>query len=245
MTGRQNPFGQPIGPALPGWSPRERPSRTVLRGRYCRLEPVDPDKHEADLFAAYMAAPDSRDWTYVFHDRPETAAAFHSYLAKLRDSADPLHFAILDEVTGTAAGTAALMRIDPAHGSIEVGSIVFSPALKKTRAATEAMFLLMQLAFDELGYRRYEWKCDSLNAPSRAAALRYGFTFEGIFRNAIVYKGRSRDTAWYSITREEWPPIRAAFQDWLDPANFDGAGRQKRSLSVLRDERIGRNRSPE
>jgi RimJ/RimL family protein N-acetyltransferase len=216
-----------------------------MRGRYCRLEPVDPDRHESDLFAAYMAAPDSRDWTYLFHERPETVQAFRAYLSNLRDSTDPLHFAIVDELTGKAAGTAALMRIDPAHGSMEVGSIVFSPSLKQTRAATEAMFLMMQLAFDELGYRRYEWKCDSLNAPSRAAALRYGFTSEGIFRHAVVYKGRSRDTAWYSITREEWPTIRAAFHAWLDPANFDEGGRQKRSLGSLRDERIGRNPSSE
>lgn len=244
MSTRENAYGQPIGPAVPDWAPRPRPARAAIQGRYCRLEPVDPDKHEPDLFAAYMAAPDSRDWTYLFHERPETPAAFHTYLSALRESTDPLHFAIVDEPSGKALGTAALMRMDPTHGSIEVGSIVFSPSLKRTRSATEAMFLMMQLAFDELGYRRYEWKCDSLNAPSRAAAVRYGFTFEGIFRNAIVYKGRSRDTAWYSITREEWPPMRAAFQTWLDPANFDAAGRQRRSLASGRDERNGRNPTP-
>src|SRR5262249_660992 len=124
--------------------------------------------------------------------------------------------------------------IEPVHGVIEVGSITFSPRLKKTRAATESMYLMMRRAFDELGYRRYEWKCDSLNAPSRAAAERYGFTFEGIFRNAIVYKGRSRDTAWYSITDAEWPCVRAAFEAWLDPANFTEQGQQRRSLRELR-----------
>ena len=203
-------------------------------GRYCRLEPVGVARHEADLFAAYLEAPDGRDWTYLFHERPTQPEEFHSYLTKLESSEDPLHFAIVDAQTSKAVGTAALMRIDPAHGVIEVGSITFSPRLKKTRAATESMYLFMRRVFDELRYRRYEWKCDSLNAPSRSAAERYGFTFEGIFRNAIVYKGRKRDTAWYSITDAEWPPVRAAFEEWLDPANFDDRGRQKRRLGELR-----------
>lgn len=205
-----------------------------MLGRYCRLEPVNMQRHEAELLAAYLEAPDGRDWTYLFCERPENAADFRAYLAKLQDSQDPLHFTIVDTEAGKCAGTAALMRIEPAHGVIEVGSITFAPRLKKTRAATESMFLMMRRAFDELGYRRYEWKCDSLNAPSRAAATRYGFTFEGIFRKAIVYKGRSRDTAWFSITAEEWPRIRAAFEAWLDPVNFDGRGNQKRRLADLR-----------
>jgi RimJ/RimL family protein N-acetyltransferase len=206
-----------------------------MAGRYCRLEPVSVQRHEQDLFAAYMQAPDGRDWTYLFSDRPETAADFNTYLVKLEQSEDPLHFTIIDSSTHKAVGTAALMRIEPTHGVIEVGSITFSPSLKQTRAATESMYLMMRRAFDDLGYRRYEWKCDSLNAPSRAAALRYGFTFEGIFRQAIVYKGRSRDTAWFSITDTEWPRIRRAFEAWLDPANFSAEGRQKRRLSDLRN----------
>jgi RimJ/RimL family protein N-acetyltransferase len=205
-----------------------------MLGRYCRLEPVNVQRHEQQLFDAYMQAPDGRDWTYLFSDRPDTPQGFSAYLAKLQNSEDPLHFTIIDTSTNQAVGTAALMRIEPAHGVIEVGSITFSPLLKKTRAATESMYLMMRRAFDELGYRRYEWKCDSLNAPSRAAAQRYGFTFEGTFRQAIVYKGRSRDTAWFSITDAEWPRIRAAFEAWLDPANFNADGRQKRSLSDLR-----------
>ncbi len=243
MATRLNDFGQPIGPPVENWSTRARPPRTQMLGRYCRLEPVEIARHEADLFAAYMEAPDSRDWTYLFHDRPEQPDAFHDYLINLHKSTDPLHFAIVTAETNRAAGTAALMRIDPAHGSLEVGSIAFSPRLKKTRAATESMYLMMRRAFDELGYRRYEWKCDSLNAPSRAAAQRYGFTFEGIFRNAVVYKGRSRDTAWYSMTSEEWPRIRSAFEAWLDPGNFDERGRQKRSLGMLRGDsnRCGRD----
>ncbi len=203
-------------------------------GRYCRLEPVNVQRHEQQLFDAYMQAPDGRDWTYLFSDRPETPQAFNAYLAKLEKSEDPLHFTIIDTSTHKAVGTAALMRIEPAHGVIEVGSITFSPLLKQTRAATESMYLMMRRAFDELGYRRYEWKCDSLNAPSRAAALRYGFTFEGIFRQAIVYKARSRDTAWFSITDAEWPRIRAAFEAWLDPTNFHADGKQRQRLSDLR-----------
>jgi RimJ/RimL family protein N-acetyltransferase len=234
MTARQNSFGQSIGAAVDGWTPRPRPPRTGMLGRYCRLEPVNVQRHEAELFAAYLEAPDGRDWTYLFAERPQNAADFRAYLTRLQDSEDPLHFTIIDTEAGTCGGTAALLRIEPAHGVIEVGSITFAPRLKKTRAATESMYLMMRRAFDELGYRRYEWKCDSLNAPSRAAAARYGFTFEGIFRKAIVYKGRSRDTAWFSITTDEWPRVRAAFEAWLDPVNFDNDGHQKRRLADLR-----------
>jgi RimJ/RimL family protein N-acetyltransferase len=177
-----------------------------------------------------MEAPDDRDWTYLFDERPERGEEFHSYLEKLVSSEDPLHFAIVESQSKKALGTAALMRIDPAQGSLEVGWITFSPRLKRTAAATESMYLLMRRAFDDLGYRRYEWKCDSLNAPSRAAAERYGFTFEGIFRNATIYKGRSRDTAWYSLTDQEWPQVRSAFEAWLEPSNFDQRGHQKRRL---------------
>jgi RimJ/RimL family protein N-acetyltransferase len=230
----QNQYGQAIGPSVSGWSARPFPPRGELRGRYCRLEPVDPQRHGAQLYAAYMEAPDSRDWTYLFSERPERQEDFESYIRGLASSEDPLHFAIVSTHSSEALGTAALMRIDPKHGTIEVGSITFSPRLKRTPMATESMYLLMRLAFDELGYRRYEWKCDSLNAPSRAAAERYGFTFEGIFRNAVIYKGRSRDTAWYSITVEEWPRIRSAFAAWLDPANLDPQGRQKRRLQDIR-----------
>jgi RimJ/RimL family protein N-acetyltransferase len=234
MTIRQNQHGQPLGPLTTGWSSRSRPTRTDLVGRYCRLEPVDPHRHGADLYAAYMEAPDNRDWTYLFDERPERQENFASYLAKLASSDDPLHFTIIESHSKKALGTAALARIDPVNGSIEVGWITFSPRLKRTAAATESMYLLMRLAFDTLGYRRYEWKCDSLNAPSRAAAERYGFTFEGIFRNAVIYKGRSRDTAWYSITDQEWPRVRAAAEAWLEPTNFDEHGRQKQRLQELR-----------
>lgn len=236
--GRKNEYGQPLGPAADAWTERARPARTPIVGRYCRLEPVDAGRHAADLFSAYMEAPDGRDWTYLFVERPGDPAAFRAYLEKAAASNDPLHYTIVDLGEGRparAVGTAALMRIEPVHGVIEVGSITYSPRLKQTRAGTEAMFLMMRRAFDELGYRRYEWKCDSFNAPSRAAAQRYGFQYEGLFRQAVVYKGRSRDTAWFSITDREWPRVRAAFEAWLAPQNFDSQGRQKKSLSALRD----------
>jgi RimJ/RimL family protein N-acetyltransferase len=234
MSEHRNRYDQPIGPEVAGWTERPRPPRRPLEGRYCRLEPVDAKRHRDDLLAAYMDAPDDRDWTYLFAERPGSPGLFQEYLLRLAKSEDPLHYTILEAQSSKPVGTAALMRIDPAHGVIEVGSIAYSPRLKQTRAGTEAMYLLMRLVFDELGYRRYEWKCDSLNGPSRAAALRYGFTFEGIFRNAIVYKGRNRDTAWFSIIAREWPRIRSAFEAWLAPDNFDDAGLQMRSLSSIR-----------
>jgi RimJ/RimL family protein N-acetyltransferase len=227
-------FGQPVGPALEGWSERPRPSRAPIAGRYCRLEPLNVERHADELYAAYMEAPDGRDWTYLFSERPADAGAFRAYLVKNAASNDPLHYCIVAADTGKAVGTAALMRIDPVHGVIEVGSITYSPALKRTRAGTEAMYLLMRYAFDDLGYRRYEWKCDSHNAPSRAAAARYGFQYEGIFRQAIVTKGRSRDTAWFSIIDGEWPRVRRAFESWLALENFGPDGRQKHALAQLR-----------
>lgn len=205
-----------------------------MNGRYCRLEPLDADRHAAELFLAWSETPDDGDWTYLFAKRPTDKAACRAYVQRESMSTDPLHFAIVDTASGLAAGSAALMRIEPTHGVIEVGAITYSPRLQKTRAGTEAMYLMMRRAFDELGYRRYEWKCDSLNAPSRAAALRYGFEYEGTFRQAIVYKDRSRDTAWYSIIDSEWPTVRAAFEAWLAPDNFDANGRQRRSLAHLR-----------
>ncbi|WP_336490900.1 GNAT family N-acetyltransferase [Methylobacterium nigriterrae] len=230
---RLNAHGQPVGPALPGWTPRPRPPRTPMRGRLCRIEPLDPARHAADLYAALAGEP--AGWTYLFDEPPASAAAYRARLAERSASEDPLHHAILDAGSGRALGLAAYLRIEPGHGAIEVGHIQFGPGLARRPAGTEAMALMMARAFDELGYRRYEWKCDSLNAPSRAAALRYGFTFEGIFRNAIVTKGRSRDTAWFSVTDAEWPRLRAAFAAWLDPANLDANGRQRRALGTLRD----------
>jgi RimJ/RimL family protein N-acetyltransferase len=204
-----------------------------MTGRYGRVEPLDIDRHAAALFDANRADATGAHWTYLFDDPPATFEAYRAWLGRVAGSEDPMFHAIVDRETGRALGVAALMRIDPAHGVIEVGHINFSPALQRTRLATEAIFLMMARAFDELGYRRFEWKCDSLNAPSRAAAQRFGFRFEGIFRQAMVYKGRNRDTAWYSITDGEWPALKAAYARWLDPANFDAAGRQHQRLSAL------------
>ncbi|WP_375465002.1 GNAT family N-acetyltransferase [uncultured Methylobacterium sp.] len=234
MNPRRNDFDQPVGPAVPDWSPRPLPPRAPMQGRTCRVEPLDAARHAADLFATFTAEPDRRSWTYLPGIPPESEAAYRAELERMQAGADPLFHAIVDGGSGRAVGLASYLRLDPANGVIEVGHLHFGPALAQRPAATEAMALMMARAFD-LGYRRYEWKCDSLNAPSRAAALRYGFTFEGIFRNAVVTKGRSRDTAWFSVTDAEWPRVRAAFAGWLDPDNFSADGRQRRPLADFRE----------
>lgn len=233
MTDHKNALGQPIGFPVPGWSARPRPPRTPMVGRHARLEPLDADRHAAELHAANLADKENRIWTYLPYG---PFAALEEYRAWMKASAlgeDPLFHAIVDLSTGRATGVASYLRIDPPVGVIEVGHINYSPLLQKTRAATEAMFLMMVRVFDELGYRRYEWKCDALNAPSRAAAERLGFVYEGIFRQATIYKGRNRDTAWYAITDRDWPTVKRAYERWLDPANFDERGRQRQSLSAL------------
>ncbi|BBQ01479.1 N-acetyltransferase (plasmid) [Burkholderia sp. SFA1] len=232
---RTNEYQQAIGEPVAGWTARERPARIGIDGTHCRLEPLDAQRHAADLFDAYGKASDGSDWTYLFVGPFTDFDAFRDYLTKAAASADPLHYTVIDTKNGKAVGTLALMRIEPAHGVIEVGSVTFSPLLKQTRISTEAQYLLMRYAFDQLGYRRYEWKCDSLNAPSRKTALRLGFEFEGIFRQAIVYKGRNRDTAWYAIIDKDWPRIRSAFERWLADDNFDTNGKQRASLAALRD----------
>jgi RimJ/RimL family protein N-acetyltransferase len=210
------------------------PPGSPVVGRYCSIEKLDAERHAADLYAAYSEAPDGRDWTYMFVGPFSNFTQYADYLRKEAVKSDPLHHAIIDSHSGKPIGTAALMRIDPVNGVIEIGHLVYSPRLKRTRAGTEAMYLFMSRAFDELGYRRYEWKCDSLNGPSRRAAERYGFRYEGIFRQAVVYKGRSRDTAWFSITDGEWPALRASFEAWLAPENFDVDGRQRQPLVAIR-----------
>ena len=219
-----------VGFTVPGWSRRERPPTTPMTGRFCRVEAIDVERHAADLFEAQRADADGRNWTYLFSEQPPDLAAYRSWLGKHFSGEDPMLHAIVDARTSKAVGVAAYLRIDPANGVIEVGHINYSPSLQRTAAATEAMYLMLRRAFDELGYRRYEWKCDSLNAASRAAAIRLGFRFEGVFRQALVYKGRNRDTAWFSITDAEWPAIRAEFERWLAPENFDSQGRQKTPL---------------
>jgi RimJ/RimL family protein N-acetyltransferase len=231
----ENEFGQPIGAALPGWTKRPLPLKAAIEGRFCRIEPVDAARHAAQLQEAFAGAPLSV-WTYLpdYMGPHRTIAAWQAWLEEASASADPLWHAILDPSSGKAIGMAAYLRIDANSGSIEVGGLMYSPQLQRKPASTEAMYLMMRRAFDELGYRRYEWKCDSLNAPSRAAALRLGFTYEGIFRQHMVYRGRSRDSAWFSIIDTEWPKLRAMFEGWLRPDNFDAEGRQKAGLSSFR-----------
>jgi RimJ/RimL family protein N-acetyltransferase len=204
-----------------------------MHGRYCRVEPLDPARHAAELHEANLLDRDGRMWTYLFSGPFATLDEYRAWLEAKQPSEDPLFFAFVDAARGRAVGLGSYLRIDPAHGTVEVGHLQFSPLMQRTAVATEAMYLMMKIAFD-LGYRRYEWKCDSLNAGSRRAAERLGFRFEGTFRQAIVYKGRSRDTAWYSVIDKEWPALDAAFRAWLDPANFDPAGRQRRTLTELR-----------
>lgn len=235
MAARTNEYQQPIGDALSGWTARERPARVNIEGARCRLEPIDVERHAANLFDAYRHAADGSDWTYLTIGPFADLASYRAYLTGAAASTDPLHYAVIDQATGKAVGTLSLMRIDPANGVIEVGNVTFSPLLKRTALSTEAQYLLMRYAFDELGYRRYEWKCDSLNAPSRRTALRLGFQFEGIFRQAIVYKGRSRDTAWFAIIDKDWPAVKRTFETWLDAGNFDAEGNQRTSLASLRD----------
>jgi RimJ/RimL family protein N-acetyltransferase len=228
------PLGDPIGLPVPGWTPRPRPPRTDMTGRTVRLEPLSAARHAADLFAAQKTSPGGRMWTYMGNGPFENAAAYRAWAEQAERSEDPLQFAVVDLATGKALGTASYMRIDPANGVIEVGSIAFPPALQRTVQSTEAMALMMARVFDELGYRRYEWKCNALNAPSMRAATRLGYAYEGTFRQAVIVKGRSRDTAWFAILDHEWPRAKAAFRAWLDPANFDADGRQRHRLEEIR-----------
>ena len=236
MSHTTNAHGQPIGWPVPHWTPRPRPGRVTLEGRHCRIEPLDADRHGAELYAAYAANTDGRDWTYMSVGPFENMDGYLDYAHKAAASTDPLHYAVIDRGTGRAVGTLALLRIDPANGAVEVGFVAFSPSLQRTPVSTEAQYLLMKYVFDALGYRRYEWKCDDLNAPSRAAAARLGFQYEGTFRQAVVYKGRNRDTAWFAVIDRDWPRLAAAFETWLAPANFDAHGAQRRSLAAIRAE---------
>lgn len=227
-----NAFMQTIGFRVDGWTPPARPPREPMVGRTCRVEALDVERHTADLHAANVHDSDGRNWTYLSYGPFATLDDYRVWLTGVASAADPQFHAIVDLATGKAVGVASYLRIDPAAGSIEVGHINYSPLLQRTVAATEAMYLMMRRAF-ELGYRRYEWKCHALNASSRAAAQRLGFSYEGVFRQAHVDKGRNRDTAWYAAIDREWPALDRAFQRWLDPANFDQQGRQRTSLSAL------------
>ena len=214
------------------WKPGRLPSRITLAGELVRLEPVDPSRHAHQLFES--AYGNDSLWKHLAYGPFESQADFTRWLEERAMSQDPLFYAVVDQESGSARGMASLMRFVPADGVIEVGHIWFSPQLQRTRQATEAIFVLAKYAFDDLGNRRLEWKCDSLNIASRRAAERFGFTFEGIFRQHMVVKGRNRDTAWFSITDGEWPAVRTAFLAWLSRDNFDASGRQRRTLAEIR-----------
>ncbi|UZD61405.1 GNAT family N-acetyltransferase [Brevibacterium sp. JSBI002] len=218
---------------LTNFTGAQPPRRAPIHGHYVDLEPLDPAVHGDDLFAA-VSVPDGIEERFRYLPQsPQTERSdFDTWIAEAATSSDPLFFAVVDRSTGRAEGRQALMRIDTANGVMEIGHILWGPALRRTRAATEALFLSADLAFAS-GFRRFEWKCDDANAQSKAAAERFGFTFEGVFRQHVVYKGRNRDTAWFSIIDSEWPALRSAYEQWLDEANFDAAGGQRQSLREL------------
>lgn len=222
----QKQFGTP----LPNWKPPVRPSGETLTGHYVQLERMDPDTHAADLYRAYSGHDEV--WDYLPYGPFSSASAYHRWAKDSATGSDPLFYVLRNLETGHCGGVASYLRITPEAGSIEVGHINLAPEIAGSRASTEAMYLMMDWAF-RAGYRRYEWKCDALNMPSRRAAQRLGFSYEGIFRQATVYRQRNRDTAWFAIIDGEWPALREAYAAWLAPRNFDAQGRQKESLADL------------
>ena len=219
-------FGTPV----PGWTPPPRPDLAPMQGRFVRLEPLSADLHAADLFRAFSGH--ERLWDYMPYGPFSSAAGYHRWAKEAATGADPLFYVLRDKATGHCGGVASYLRVTPAMGSIEVGHICLAPEIARGRIWTEAMFLMMDWAF-RAGYRRYEWKCNALNMASRRAAQRLGFSYEGIFRQAAVVKGRNRDTAWFAVIDAEWPALREAFAAWLSPSNFDANGRQRERLSDL------------
>jgi len=224
------PVGAPVDP-----HPAHRPQRVTLAGRFVTLAPLDPKAHAVSLYDGSNGEPErERVWTYLFDGPYDTLQDFRASLDAKARSEDPMFFAVIDNSTGRALGYQTLMRIDAANRVIEVGNVMYTPALQRTPGATEAQYLFASYVFDTLGMRRYEWKCNALNAPSCRAAERLGFTFEGVFRQHMIVKGRNRDTAWYAMLDGEWPARKAAFERWLRRDNFDDKGRQKDSLASFR-----------
>lgn len=231
MDIRANDLGQPIGDPVE-WSGAKHPDRAAMNGRFCRVEPIDIETHSADLFAAFTADEEDRIWTYLPYGPFKTVIDMREWMAENCLGDDPQFYVIIDKVSNKAVGVASYLRIMPEMGVIEVGHINYSPALQKTPAATEAMFLLMKRAFS-LGNRRYEWKCDALNEGSMRAAERLGFRFEGVFQHAAVYKGRNRDTAWFSVINTEWPRLEKSYVKWLSEENIGEDGQQVETLGAL------------
>lgn len=226
-----NQHGQQIGASVEGWRPASSPEKKEMFGLYCNLEPLSISKHSDQLFSAFIKDSDTVNWTYLPYGPFTDNSSFSYWLEEYCLSDDPQFQVIVDKQTNKALGMASYLRINPQVGVIEVGHIHFSSQMQRTNIATEAMYLMMSRVFDELGYRRYEWKCDALNAKSCRAAERFGFTFEGIFRQATIYKERNRDTAWYSVTDFEWPEIKSSYDEWLRPQNFDKNRKQLSSLN--------------
>lgn len=219
---------------LSDWQPGPRPARKVLEGRTVRLEPLEAARHGDALFEASSVTDAESRFAWLPEMPPQDRAAFQPWLEKAEASPDPLFFAVIDKASGKVAGRQTLMRIDANNGVAEIGNIYWGPLVSRKPAATEAQFLFASYVFDELGYRRYEWKCNNANEPSKRAAERFGFTFEGLFRQHMVVKGANRDTAWYSIIDKEWPALKSAYISWLDPSNFDSDGQQIRRLEEFR-----------
>ena len=236
---RHNDLGQMVGFPLPDWRPPPLPTHEVIEGRWARLEPLDADRHATHIYGAVRMDPEGRNWTYSPAGPFSGLADFAAWLRGISSSEIPMWFAIVDRSRREALGFASYFEADPTNGVIEIGGVHFTEPLKRTVAATEAMYLMLKTVFD-LGYRRCEWRCDALNGPSRAAAERLGFSFEGVFRQHWVYNERNRDTAWHSMIDSEWADTRPAFEEWLDPANFDAIGIQRNRLRAgHRDGRVG------
>lgn len=231
MEVRQNSLGQPIGFAVENWQACPSPQRSFIEGQRCRIEAYNPEQHNQALYDAFVKDENFANWTYLPYGPFDDFESFDAWARKTCQDDDPLFHSIIDLESERAVGLASYLRITPAYGVIEVGHIHFSPLIQRTTLATEAMFLMMKRVFDELGYRRYEWKCDALNAPSCKAAKRLGFSYEGTFRQAIMYKGRNRDTAWFAMIDEDWRQIKQAFEQWLSASNFDEQGHQRQSLN--------------
>ncbi len=218
---------------LEGWRPCPRPDRVILEGSYCRLEPLAPAVHGEQLFEASMAPGVEARFRYLF-DVPMDRSGFEAWLQRASATEDPLFFAVIDRATQRCEGRQSYLRITPEHGVIEIGHILWGPAIVRSRVTTEAVYLMARHAFEDLGYRRLEWKCDSRNAPSRSAALRFGFECEGIFRQHMVIKGQTRDTAWFAMTDGDWQRVKPAYESWLSPDNFDAKGQQREALKARR-----------
>ncbi|MGK2679335.1 GNAT family N-acetyltransferase [Serratia marcescens] len=233
MSELKNSFGQNVGRKLNNWNKVPLPNKDRFLGKYCVLERISAAKHGHELYNAYSEAPDERDWTYLPLGPFDNEESYQSFLLENERMSDPLHYAVIDKISGKPAGTVALMRMDATNGVIEIGYVIYSPRMKRTRISTEVVAILLKYVFEELGYRRVEWKCDSLNAASRNAAERFGFKLEGVFRQAMVNRGRNRDTAWYSLIDSQYHNVRMSYERWLSSDNFDENGHQREKLKDI------------